>query len=331
MLGKALPILILGFIHVLFLSVIVLPHFGWWTLLGVVPFFAYSKFEVTRVDWNIELLFRTVIAFTLGVYITIFIRSTLGVSSVFASAFLGTVVGIIPEKGSRIAQLIKNEKLTLYAGSFAGMASLNKFSFLNEIWLCGIIGGLVFYILKNNFKGLGGKLGSIGFGSLSVYALAFLFLNELPSWGVISYTNCFALSPLSGLSFAAKFMIVITISITASVLVYWLNNYKNWGALKASAITSLIFSIPFEVINFSGLTELVPAVFFGASFVGMSSSKALNWTTLILSGVLFGIIYFMLNDVLEAFGGALGTIACFSCLTGMVLVGMFGKFKRKTI
>jgi len=331
MLGKVLPILTLGFFHLLFLSVIVLPHFGWWTLFGLVPFFAYSKLEYTRVDWDIKSLIKTFIAFTLGIYITILIRLTLDVSSVFASAFLGTVVGIIPEKGSRIARLIKYEKLTLYAGSFAGMASLNKFSFPNEIWLCGIIGGISFYILRNNFLGLGGKLGSIGFGSLSVYALAFLFWNELPSLGVISYTNCFSLSLLSGLSFAAKFMIVTTISITTSVLVYWLNNYKNWGALKASAITSLIFSIPFEVINFSGLTELVPAVFFGASFVGMSSSKALNWITLILSGGLFGIIYFILNDVLDGFGGALGTIACFSCLTGIFLVGIFGKFKRKII
>ena len=331
MLNKALPILTLGFIHVLFLSVIVLPHFGWWTLLGVIPFFAYSKFEFTKVDWNIVLLFRTIVAFTLGIYITIFIRSTLDVSSVFASALLGTVVALIPEKESRIAQLIKDEKLTLYAGSFAGMTSLNKFSFPNEIWLCGIIGGLIFYILKNNFKGLGGKLGSIGFGSLAVFSLTFLFLNELPTLDVISFTNCFALSPLGGLSFAAKLTIVTIVSIIASALVYWLNNYKNWGALKASAITSLIFCIPFEVINFCGLAELVPAVFFGASFVGMASTKALNWATLILSGVLFGIIYFMLNDVLDAFGGALGTIACFSCLTGMVLVGMFDKFKRKTI
>ena len=331
MLNKALPILTLGFIHVLFLSVIVMPHFDWWTLLGVIPFFAYSKFEFTKVDWNRGLLFRTIVAFTLGIYITIFIRSTLDVSSVFASALLGTVVALIPEKESRIAQLIKDEKLTLYAGSFAGMASLNKFSFPNDIWLCGIIGGLAFYVLKNNFKGLGGKLGSVGFGSLAVFSLAFLFLNELPALGVMRFTNCFALNPLPELSFVSELMIVTLTAIIATVLVYWLNNYKNWGALKASAITSLIFAIPFEIINFVGLLELLPAVFFGASFVGMASFKTLNWTTLIASGLLFGVIYFLLNDVLDAFGGALGTIACFSCLTGMVLVGMFDKFKRKTI
>jgi len=114
-------------------------------------------------------------------------------------------------------------------------------------------------------------------------------------------------------------LITIICSITGGLGTFLCTKKLRWHPLKSSAILSLIIATPFEILNLDTYAY-IPIIVFGASFVGMSSNKVFNKTQVIIASLLFGGLHFLCASNFNFIGGTLGTTACLSCLSIIVLV-----------
>lgn len=99
------------------------------------------------------------------------------------------------------------------------------------------------------------------------------------------------------------------IAIMASFLTYTLRHKYHWNAIRASTLPTLIFSLLTSYLN---LPNPYQALFFGATFVGMSTDKRLGKLEVIFSSLIYVLIYSTLVDLIKGPGGVLGTLAFIS-------------------
>lgn len=120
-----------------------------------------------------------------------------------------------------------------------------------------------------------------------------------------------------------ELIIYIFTGITGAFLPYFLTRKIGLGAVKASALPSLILGIVFYI--FPELVEApyqknIPLLFFGASFVGMVSKKVLSkYFYVAIAGLIFALLYKNASAFFNGYGGGLGTAACISvlCIFGL--------------
>jgi Sec-independent protein secretion pathway component TatC len=133
------------------------------------------------------------------------------------------------------------------------------------------------------------------------------------------------------------FILIIT-GILGATLTHFVSEYLRLGAVKASALLSLIVGLFFyafpNVLN-GYLTEHLPIVFVGTSFIGMVSAKTLkSYTLLAIAGALFTGIYITKSHVFDGYGGALGALAFIALVTTMgfaFVVSNSAKIRRKVV
>ncbi|WP_179348425.1 hypothetical protein [Winogradskyella pacifica] len=133
------------------------------------------------------------------------------------------------------------------------------------------------------------------------------------------------------------FILIIT-GILGATLTHFVSEYLRFGAVKASALLSLIVGLFFyafpNVLN-GYLTEHLPIVFVGTSFIGMVSAKTLkSYTLLAIAGALFTGIYITKSHVFDGYGGALGALAFIALVTTMgfaFVVSNSAKIRRKVV
>lgn len=119
-----------------------------------------------------------------------------------------------------------------------------------------------------------------------------------------------------------NFIIIIT-GILGATLTFFVSHQLNQGAVRASALLSLLVGLFFycfpELLN-AYLTKHIPIIFFGTSFIGMVSSKVtVNYVKLALTGSLFSFLYINKNDLFSGHGGGLGALALIALLATMGL------------
>tara|TARA_Y100000589_G_scaffold150354_1_gene143466 strand:+ start:20642 stop:21616 length:975 start_codon:yes stop_codon:yes gene_type:complete len=313
MFHKIIPVILFGGIHLMFLSGIVLNSFGLLYGFGFVPLLSYIFFKYTPVKFNVKEYFFTLISFGIGYVLTAQAVDFFSVTPVYASALVGMIFSFFRLKDFHFFSA------AVYSGSFAGMVSDFHVEELYVVCLIIVTGGNLFYFLKENFNGIGGKLGSIGFGAMLFPILLGReksFLNEV-------FDECFSINPTGELSSNKMLLFIIITSLFGTILTYWLNNKRGYGPIKASAIPAFIVAVPLQILPFSGFIALVPIVFYGASFVGMSNDRTLGWIAVIVSSVLFAIIFYFIYPYFNGYGGALGATACLSCLMGILIQKAF--------
>jgi len=112
-------------------------------------------------------------------------------------------------------------------------------------------------------------------------------------------------------------------SILGAFLTFLVNTKYKQGPVRASALLTLIVAgvcFLFPKIFSEDIINQIPWVFFGSSFVGMTSGKLTrNYISIIFAGIVFGFIYTVSPDFFNGYGGALGTAACISIL---VVIGI---------
>lgn len=111
-----------------------------------------------------------------------------------------------------------------------------------------------------------------------------------------------------------EYSLILFTSIIGGWTTFVCSEKLHLGALKASSLLSLIVAIPFELIEFYPQFQLIPIIFFGASFVGMASIKLFNGLSIFLASIIFGLLYILTSPHFDSIGGCLGTTACISCL-----------------
>lgn len=134
-----------------------------------------------------------------------------------------------------------------------------------------------------------------------------------------------------------NYLFIILTGIAAVIGTFYTSTNLNTSAVRASAGLSLIVAaIPLIFPNLlSNYLEIhIPAVFFGASFVGMVSKDLLsNYWLLALAGIIFSLLYINTGSYFEGFGGALGTTASISVILtlGINSVTRVSKFAYKKL
>ncbi|GLB51795.1 hypothetical protein NBRC110019_08340 [Neptunitalea chrysea] len=124
-------------------------------------------------------------------------------------------------------------------------------------------------------------------------------------------------------------IILIITGILGAVLTFYVNTHLKQGAVRASALLSFVVALFFylfpEILN-ETLSQKIPIVFIGASFIGMVSHKVVNnYIIIAISGIIFSIIFLNTSAFFSGYGGALGTSACISLLTAMSIPTFFSK------
>ena len=110
--------------------------------------------------------------------------------------------------------------------------------------------------------------------------------------------------------------LVLLAGISSALITFYLNNRLQMGGVMASSLVSIIpatfFYIFPEILN-NYLTENLPLICMGASFIGMATSRIISHYWIIgLSGLFFSGIYLCTGSFFDGFGGSLGTTAAIS-------------------
>lgn len=313
MFRKVFPILLLGGVHLMFLSYVVIKADQILLAVSFISLIGYFFFKYTPVEFEWKEYLTTILLFGVGFFFTSETIDLFSVTPVYASALVGIVFSFFLTKRFPVFPAI------VYSGSFAGMVTDFHSEELYVIFSIILIGGNLFYFLKDNFNGLGGKLGSIGFGSM----LFPILIGSDKSLFDKVYEKVLTIDPIGDLSSSKMLFFTVIVALVGTVVTYWLNNKRGLGPIKSSAISSFIIAIPLQIVPFSGFLALIPIVFFGASFVGMTNEKTLGWFPIIIVGVFYGVIFHFTHPFFNGYGGTLGTTACLCCLLGVLIQKTF--------
>ncbi len=108
----------------------------------------------------------------------------------------------------------------------------------------------------------------------------------------------------------------ILLSIIGGISTFYLSEKLKWGPVKSSAVLALFFSLIVYIINY-----LYPinyafylALFYGSTFIGMTSNEVFSVKKIVFASILFGLIYSLANPYFNLAGGSLGTAACISVI-----------------
>lgn len=131
-----------------------------------------------------------------------------------------------------------------------------------------------------------------------------------------------------------ELILIITGGI-ASLSTYIVSTRYKQGAVRASALLSLVVGIIFLIFpNLTNeyLQKAIPVVFIGASFAGMTAPTVIsNKMFITVSGFLFSIIYLNASKFFTGYGGGLGTTACISVFVSFGINYLITKFPRPAL
>lgn len=118
-------------------------------------------------------------------------------------------------------------------------------------------------------------------------------------------------------------LLLLIVSFTASLSTFYLNERLKQGPVRSSALLSLVvasFFFLFPNLLSPYLTENIPLVFIGSSFIGMVSARLLsNYLLIGIAGMVFCSVYLNTSNFFNGYGGALGTAAAISLLAVLSL------------
>lgn len=113
----------------------------------------------------------------LGSIITYYINYEFQTGTVIAAALVGTISSFIPSILNRKnSEFINEIPKALYCGAFVGMTTSAISCGYIFILIASLAAGMLYIASTNTFIGIGGKLGTVAFGGVSMaFILTFLF------------------------------------------------------------------------------------------------------------------------------------------------------------
>jgi len=126
---------------------------------------------------------------------------------------------------------------------------------------------------------------------------------------------------------------ILIISILSALLTYEIGSVRNKSAVRASAISSLIFGLPVYLAPAAGIAAgafaMMPAAAMGASFVGMSSTKAVpSRIWIVVSAAVFSGIFLFSSPAFAGNGGGLGISALISVISTIGIKKTATEFRK---
>ncbi|WP_374074581.1 hypothetical protein [Bdellovibrio bacteriovorus] len=121
---------------------------------------------------------------------------------------------------------------------------------------------------------------------------------------------------------------ILGTALFATHITYLLSHKTQMGAIRASALPTVLFAALSALIFPAALAALTQPVFFGGSFVGMSESARLCERKVLVSSAVFALIFYFFISYSRGLGGALGAAAFLSCLLVYGARKALGRVKR---
>ncbi|MEB3331954.1 MAG: hypothetical protein VKI83_05630 [Synechococcaceae cyanobacterium] len=238
---------------------------------------------------------RPVLLAAAGALLVLALSRGLLLSVVLAAALVGCV-GALLERLSRGRGPWRDGAAPIYCGAFAGMTSELVLRHPGWVLLAGALAGLLFALLGNSWRGIGGKLGSTAF--LAV-ALVCALAGAVGALGAGAHLHNFT---------TVERALLIAFALVSPLLTHWLSYPRGFGAVLGSALPSLVVALVAPLP--------LAAVWLGASFVGMTSPDRLPGRHpqpgLLAMGLMFGLFSLGFEPRLAGLGGDLGATAAVS-------------------
>ncbi len=106
----------------------------------------------------------------IGAVICDLLNTTTDLGSVLSVGITGAVASLLPSIDKK-SDYFNKLPAAIYCGAFIGMSSVKIAPSIGFVIAAGILAGLFFMLAKNLFVGIGGKFGSIAFGSMVIISL----------------------------------------------------------------------------------------------------------------------------------------------------------------
>jgi uncharacterized membrane protein len=119
---------------------------------------------------------------------------------------------------------------------------------------------------------------------------------------------------------------VLLIAILGAEITFYLIHKKHISTVRASSASTLIFAVSAVALQLP-FGNVLPAAFFGATFVGMTDKSRLGAKRVFAASLIFGLIFTFLIPFAQGFGGGLGAAAFVSCS----IVHFAGRFMLKVM
>ncbi|MDQ0477250.1 hypothetical protein [Chryseobacterium sp. MDT2-18] len=98
------------------------------------------------------------------------LNTSTDLGSVLSVGITGAFASFFPSIDKK-SEYFNNVPAAIYCGAFIGMSALKIAPSIGFVIAAGILAGLFLMLAKNLFVGIGGKLGSIAFGSMVIVTL----------------------------------------------------------------------------------------------------------------------------------------------------------------
>ncbi len=260
-----------------------------------------AKFRLYTADWF------SVFGCTMGAILTYLLSVKLNQGAVLSASLIGLLSSFI-SMFKRESHTYELYPFCVYCGAFVGMSA----SFIMESMLCiiiaGFVAGLIYVSSKNILKGVGGRLGTFAFiGVFIVYFARNLRIDTVQ------------MPQLYDRNLLHILVILIT-SVLGASLTFFVSSLTELSKVQASALLSFLIGLLFYFFPYflsSDYNRLIPLVFMGSSFNGMSTNRLISQSQIIVSGIIFGLIFIFIHKHFNGFGGVIGTAACISVLTSL--------------
>jgi hypothetical protein len=105
---------------------------------------------------------------------------------------------------------------------------------------------------------------------------------------------------------------VLLVAALGSGLTFYLIHKKHVSTVRASSASTLVFALSALVLQLP-FGNVLPAAFFGATFVGMTDKSRLGAKRVFAASMIFGLIFTFLIPLAQGFGGSLGAAAFVAC------------------
>lgn len=121
---------------------------------------------------------------------------------------------------------------------------------------------------------------------------------------------------------------VLLVAAIGAELTFYLIHKKHVSTVRASSASTLLFALSALVLQLP-FGNVLPAAFFGATFVGMTDKSRLGSKRVFAASMIFGMIFTFLIPLAQGFGGGLGAAAFVSCafvhLAGKAMIKFMSK------
>lgn len=143
-------------------------------LVTLTLLFGYKYLDLHHEEYIYENI-SVVIWVPIGAVICYLLNTSTDLGSVLSVGITGAFASFLPAVDKE-SEYFSKLPAAIYCGAFIGMSSVKIAPSIGFVIAAGILAGLFFMLSKNLFVGIGGKFGSIAFGSMVIISLINWFL-----------------------------------------------------------------------------------------------------------------------------------------------------------